>query len=118
MIIGPNTGLGHSSMILMIESQVQYVLDAVRTMRARGWRSVDVRPDVQEHYNAAIQKRLGRTVWASGCRSWYLTSSGRNTTLWPGFTFEYRFRTRRFDPGDYDAAAAIESAPAEPNRVK
>jgi cation diffusion facilitator CzcD-associated flavoprotein CzcO len=110
MLIGPNTGLGHTSMILMIESQVQYVVDAARTMRARHLGSVDVRADVQARYNASLQARLGRTVWASGCRSWYLTPSGRNTTLWPGFTFEFRFRTRRFDPGDY--RTTIDAAPA------
>jgi cation diffusion facilitator CzcD-associated flavoprotein CzcO len=114
ILVGPNTGLGHSSMVFMIESQVEYVLDAVRTMRERGWRSVDVRPEVQAKYNAAVQGRLARTVWASGCRSWYLTRSGRNTTLWPGFTFEFRFRTRRFDPGDY---RAIETGAAPPARI-
>ncbi len=101
LIVGPNTGLGHTSLVFMIESQVQYVVDAVRTMRARGWTAVDVRADKQDHYNERIQARLARTVWASGCKSWYLTRSGRNTTLWPGFTFEYRLRTRRFDPRSY-----------------
>ncbi|HXX68015.1 MAG TPA: NAD(P)/FAD-dependent oxidoreductase [Polyangiaceae bacterium] len=102
ILTGPNTGLGHSSMILMIESQAAYVLDAVRTMRARGVKSVDVRSTAQARYNERLQARLGKTVWAAGCRSWYLTPSGRNTTLWPGFTFEYRLRTARFDPRNYD----------------
>jgi cation diffusion facilitator CzcD-associated flavoprotein CzcO len=101
LIVGPNTGLGHTSLVFMIESQVQYVVDAVRTMRARGWKAVDVRAETQAKYNDRLQARLARTVWASGCRSWYLTRSGRNTTLWPGFTFEYRLRTRRFDPRNY-----------------
>lgn len=101
MLIGPNTGLGHSSMIYMIESQLEYVLDAVRKMRRLGWRSVEVRAAAQARYNDELQRRLARTVWATGCSSWYLARSGRNTTLWPGFTFEYRFRTRRFDPRDY-----------------
>jgi cation diffusion facilitator CzcD-associated flavoprotein CzcO len=104
LIVGPNTGLGHTSLVFMIESQVQYVVDAVRTMRARGWKAVDVRAETQAKYNDRLQARLARTVWASGCRSWYLTRSGRNTTLWPGFTFEYRLRTRRFDPRHYVTA--------------
>ncbi len=101
ILVGPNTGLGHSSMVFMIESQVRYVVDAIRTMRARGWTAVDVRAETQSRYNERLQARLAKTVWATGCKSWYMTRSGRNTTLWPGFTFEYRMRTRRFDPRDY-----------------
>jgi len=105
MLIGPNTGLGHTSMIVMIESQVAYVLDAVKRMRARHLESVEVRPDVQAVYNTELQRRLANTVWASGCMSWYLTRTGKNTTLWPGFTFEFRMRTRRFDASAYDERA-------------
>jgi cation diffusion facilitator CzcD-associated flavoprotein CzcO len=101
LIVGPNTGLGHSSMIYMIESQIAYVLSAVKRMRARSVKLVELRPDAQAAYNHRIQKRLAGTVWASGCMSWYLTRSGKNTTLWPGFTFEFRWRTRRFDPAPY-----------------
>jgi cation diffusion facilitator CzcD-associated flavoprotein CzcO len=101
-LIGPNTGLGHSSMVLMIESQLAYVLDAVKKMRARRLKLVDVKAAVQARYNARLQERLKRTVWASGCMSWYLTRSGKNTTLWPGFTFEFRLRTRRFDLRSYE----------------
>lgn len=108
IIVGPNTGLGHNSMVLMIESQIAYIVSAVKAMRARDLKLVDVRADVQARYNARIHERLGRTVWASGCKSWYQTRSGKNTTLWPGFTFEYRFRTRRFDPNDYDLVPADE----------
>ncbi len=105
LIEGPNTGLGHSSMILMIESQVQYILDAVRTMRRERLKWVDVLPETQARYNEAIQKRLERTVWnTGGCVSWYLTRSGKNTTAWPGFTWEFRLRTRRFDVKRYATA--------------
>jgi cation diffusion facilitator CzcD-associated flavoprotein CzcO len=112
LLVGPNTGLGHSSMVFIIESQIAYVLDAVKRMRARGLRSVDVRPDVQSAYNARIQERLKGTVWASGCVSWYLTGSGKNTTLWPGFTVEYRWRTRRFDAVSYEEQ--LLSKPVQP----
>ncbi len=101
LLVGPNTGLGHSSMVFMIEAQVRYVADAIDTMRRRGWRRVDVRPDAQASYNRRLHARLARTVWAAGCDSWYRTRTGKNTTLWPGFTFEFAWRTRRFDPRAY-----------------
>jgi cation diffusion facilitator CzcD-associated flavoprotein CzcO len=105
LLVGPNTGLGHSSMVFMIESQITYVLSALQTMSAERLRSVDVRPEVQARYNARLQRRLEGTVWASGCLSWYLTRTGKNTTLWPGFTFEFRLRTRRFDANAYERVA-------------
>ncbi len=101
MIIGPNTGLGHNSMIYMIESNVRYVIEALKARRAAGLRSLEVRPEVSRQYNAELQRRLGRTVWASGCKSWYLSSTGKNNALWPGFAFQYRRITRRFDASDY-----------------
>jgi cation diffusion facilitator CzcD-associated flavoprotein CzcO len=100
-IVGPNTGLGHTSMVFMIESQIAYILDAIKTMRKKGLASVEVREDVQTRFNAELQSRFPRTVWASGCTSWYQTRSGKNTTLWPGFTVEYRLRTRKFDAESY-----------------
>ncbi|MDB4939019.1 MAG: NAD(P)/FAD-dependent oxidoreductase [Labilithrix sp.] len=102
-IVGPNTGLGHSSMIFMIESQVAYVLDAIKTMRAKGLGRVSLRPEVQRAYNERLQERLARTVWSKGgCVSWYTTKAGKNTTLWPGFTFEFRARTRKWDEESYE----------------
>ena len=102
MIIGPNTGLGHSSMVLMIESQVAYVLDAIKTVRAKQLKQVDVLPAVQAAYNLELQARLEKTIWnTGGCSSWYRTRDGKNTTLWPGFTFEFRRKTRKFDPSKY-----------------
>jgi cation diffusion facilitator CzcD-associated flavoprotein CzcO len=99
--IGPNTGLGHNSMVFMIESQIAYMLDCLRAMDRRSLRTVEVRPDVQHAYNDKLQRRLRGTVWASGCHSWYLHPSGRNTTLWPGFTWEFWLRTRHFDAAKY-----------------
>jgi cation diffusion facilitator CzcD-associated flavoprotein CzcO len=105
LLVGPNTGLGHSSLLFMIESQIAYVLSALATMRARRLKVVDVRADVQNGYSARIHERLKGTVWSSGCSSWYQTRSGKNTTLWPGFTFEFRIRTRTFDPSAYQLSA-------------
>ncbi|MBA3748740.1 MAG: NAD(P)/FAD-dependent oxidoreductase [Solirubrobacterales bacterium] len=101
-IIGPNTGLGHSSMVFMIESQLEYVMDAIRTMDERGIETLEVRPAAVESFNEEVQGMLRGTVWASGCASWYIDASGRNTTLWPDFTFRFRERTRRFDADSYE----------------
>jgi cyclohexanone monooxygenase len=101
MITGPNTGLGHNSMIYMIESGVAYVMDAIKLFRSNHWRSVEVKAEVQAVYNVDIQERLKGTVWATGCKSWYLDHNGKNTTLWPGFTFAYRRMTRHFDVENY-----------------
>jgi cation diffusion facilitator CzcD-associated flavoprotein CzcO len=99
--IGPNTGLGHNSMIYMIESQLTYILGALRLMERHGLGAVEVRPSVQTAYNRELQQRLAGSVWNSGCQSWYLHASGRNSSIWPGQTWEYRRRTRRFDPAAY-----------------
>jgi len=102
LLIGPNTGLGHNSMIYMIEAQITYILDCLRTIDRRNLRAVEVRPETQEAFKTEMQQRMQGTVWTSGCSSWYLDARGHNTTLWPGFTFEFRRRTRHFDPQHYD----------------
>ena len=111
MIVGPNTGLGHSSMVYMIESQVAYILDAVKQIRRGGWSAVDVRPERQSAYNARLQSRLQKAIWtAGGCKSWYLNENGKNTTLWPGFTFVFRRQVARFDVRDYHVEKAAVAA--------
>lgn len=103
MIVGPNTGLGHNSMIYIIESQVRYVMEAIKTMRKKKLRTVDVRPEVVRQYNDSIQDMLKGTVWSTGgCKSWYLDANGRNTTLWPSFTFRFRSRLKSFKLGSYN----------------
>ena len=115
-IVGPNTGLGHTSMVFMIESQVAYILEALRSMEGAGAASIEVRDEVESSFDAEIQERLAPTVWnTGGCKSWYLDPSGRNSLLWPTFTFVFRNRTRRFDPTDYRvvaAGAAVEAGAA------
>ncbi|WP_079249367.1 NAD(P)/FAD-dependent oxidoreductase [Streptomyces sp. IMTB 2501] len=102
-IIGPNTGLGNSSMILMIESQLNYMADYLRQLDVLGGRTaLDARPAAVEGWNRTVQERMKRTVWnTGGCTSWYLDASGRNTTIWPGTTSEFRRATRRVDLGEY-----------------
>jgi len=102
LLIGPNTGLGHSSMVFMIESQIAYILDALKTMDADGIREVEVRPEVQREFVDGVRSSMRNTIWTrGGCTSWYLDSEGRNTTLWPSFTFRFRQLTRHFDRSQY-----------------
>lgn len=102
LLMGPNTGLGHNSMVFMIEAQIDYVLGCMRVMDEERARFADVKPNVQKAFNERIRSRLTRTVWASGCHSWYLDAEGRNSTTWPGFTFEFWLRTRRVNANDYE----------------
>jgi cation diffusion facilitator CzcD-associated flavoprotein CzcO len=104
ILLGPNTGLGHNSVVYMIESQLNYVMDALRLMRERGIDSVDVRQEVQDAYNDKLQARMAKSVWnTGGCSSWYIDANGRNSTIWPDFTWRYRLRLRRFDASAYVA---------------
>ncbi len=105
MLLGPNTGLGHSSMIYMIESQLAHVMDALGVMRDRGAETVEVREEVAARFNQAVDHQLEGTVWNTGCASWYLDDTGRNATLWPDWTFRFRRRTARFETSEYDLTA-------------
>lgn len=105
-LVGPNTGLGHSSMVYMIESQITYAVDAVATLKRHGLAAVEVRGDVSADFNKRMQDRLKPTVWMTGgCASWYLDKHGNNTTLWPGHTFEFRKITKKFDLDAYHATS-------------
>lgn len=102
LLVGPNTGLGHSSMIYMIESQVAYTLDALRYLHRTGTAAVEVRRQAQLAYNQTLQRWMEGTVWTvGGCASWYLDAHGRNTTLWPTFSWRFRRATRAFRPAEY-----------------
>ena len=106
-IVGANTGLGHSSMVFMIESQLAYITDALRTMRVQGVAAVEPHQTAQDDWNADIQRRMRRTVWSTGgCSSWYLDAHGKNTTLWPRSTFAFRKLLARFDAENYDLEPA------------
>jgi cation diffusion facilitator CzcD-associated flavoprotein CzcO len=102
LLVGPNTGLAHSSMVFMIERQVEYVLQAMRLAARAGAQAVEVREDVQDGYVERVQSRLRDSVWASGCQSWYLDENGRNIAIWPNFTTAYWRRTRRLHPADFE----------------
>ena len=102
-LLGPNTGLGHNSVVFMIESQVRYVMECLRLLSKSQARAIDVRPERQRAFNRRLLERLDPLVWNSGgCQSWYLDEHGVNRTIWPGFTFEYWARTRKVKPGAYE----------------
>lgn len=114
LMTGPNTGLGHSSMIYMIESQSQYITQCIRNLKENKLKYMDVKKDVEESYNQELQDRLKKSVWADSCNSWYVTKSGKNTTLWPGFTLEFKARTFALNPMDYNLVK-INNAKTEAN---
>lgn len=102
MLLGPNTGLGHSSVVYMTEGQIEHLLGALRHMREHGVAALEPRPEVEAAYVAAIDRRMQGTVWtAGGCASWYLDATGRNSTLWPDYSWRFRRRARRFRAHDY-----------------
>ncbi|MBO0824506.1 MAG: NAD(P)/FAD-dependent oxidoreductase, partial [Actinobacteria bacterium] len=116
MLYGPNTNLGGNSILYMLEGQIGYVLGAIQALATQGLAWIDVRRDIQDAFNAWVQSASQRSVWETGCHSWYTTKSGRNTNNWPDHTFLYRHRVRHFDlaayrimpgpPGPASAAAA------------
>jgi len=101
LMLGPNTATGHTSTLLFIEPGVQWALKAMQEVRRRGARWIDVKPTVMAASNAALQARLGDSVWAT-CRSWYRSSDGRIFALYPGFTREYVRAVRRQEFGEFE----------------
>jgi hypothetical protein len=96
MLLGPNTGLGHTSVVFMIETQIQHVMSCLRRLARDHADTIEVSEPAVRRYNAGLQRRLRRAVWSEGgCRSWYLDDDGINRALWPGFASEYWARTRR-----------------------
>jgi cation diffusion facilitator CzcD-associated flavoprotein CzcO len=111
LLVGPNVGVGHTSMVYMIESQVAYVDDALRTMEEEGLAVLETTEQAQRAYRDLIAEKSKGTVWlAGGCASWYLDEHGHNTTLWPDFTFRFRRLTRRLDRENYVGTPAAEPA--------
>ena len=107
LVIGPNTGLGHNSMIHVIESQLDYILDYLKTLDRLGLAALDARPDAQQRWCAGIERRMASTVWSTGgCVSWYQNAAGRNPTIWPGSTLRFRHATRRVDLAEYTVIPA------------
>src|SRR5688500_11816110 len=106
MLVGPNTATGHTSVLLYLEAQLEYIVQALQHMERAGAASLDVHPERQNAFNREIQERLASSVWTDGgCRSWYLDPDGGTSVLWPGHTGRFRKALQRFDPADYRIVA-------------
>ncbi|EHR62695.1 flavin-containing monooxygenase [Saccharomonospora cyanea] len=117
-LLGPNTGLGHNSVVFMIEQQIRYISEAMRYVESHGADAIEVRADTQAQSNADIQRKLANGIWTrGGCRSWYLDSQGVNRTIWPGFTWRYWMRTRRLDPADFRLSRRATASPRTASSV-
>jgi cation diffusion facilitator CzcD-associated flavoprotein CzcO len=109
-VTGPNTGLGHSSMVYMIESAVTYINEAIATATRDGLAVVEPTAEAQDAWNDSLQKRMKKTVWTTGgCASWYVDENGKNTTLWPKSTLGYRATLSRFDLDNYETTPATKA---------
>jgi cation diffusion facilitator CzcD-associated flavoprotein CzcO len=117
LIYGPNTNVGHNSILFMIESQLNYLVSAVRHLDKHGHATMEVRDDVAARFDRDMQRRSGRTVYAQGCRNWFTTPTGRHTQNWPGSAIGYWLRTRRIRPRDYTFTRLATPAPKEPSRA-
>jgi cation diffusion facilitator CzcD-associated flavoprotein CzcO len=105
-LVGPNTALGHNSIIFMIECQARYVIECLKALRDRGADYLDVKAPVQQQFNRRVQAALEGTVWTSGCLSWYQQSDGKNFTIWPWSTWRYWLQTRHVNADDYEFGRA------------
>ena len=106
ILMGPNTGPGHTSVLVYTEAQIRCAVQAILKLRNEGLKYVTVKQSVQDDYNRSIQARMKHTVWASGCSSWYLNPDGENHALFPGLAAEYNLRTRNFRPHEYEIVRA------------
>ena len=100
-LMGPNTGPGHTSVLVYTEAQISHVLGAIRLLRRGQVKYVEVRREVQERYQRLLDRRMRKTSWSSGCNSWYLSEDGQNHALYPGLAAEYVWRARRFKRAQY-----------------
>ena len=96
-LMGPNTGTGHTSVIYFIESQMNYIMDALKKAKANNWKAIEIKEEVQDQFNTKIQRQLKNSIWHRGaCDSWYINSAGLNTTMFPNFSFVFRHHTKSF----------------------
>jgi len=103
LLAGPNTALGHNSMVYVIERQLDYAVRMITAMRRRGVHSIEPRRDAQLDENRMLQHGIARSAWApGGCTSWYLDPSGRNTAIWPFSAARFGRSVRRLDLERYE----------------
>lgn len=101
ILAGPNTGIGHTSLVVMIEAQYNYVIDAIQKINQQKIKYIDVKEPVQAQFCQTMQDKMVGTAWTSGCNSWYLSDTGKNFTIWPDFTYHYIRDTKRINLADY-----------------
>ena len=104
MMYGPNTNLGHNSIVYMLESQMNYIRQCVQKLQQDKLQYLDVKSAPMDEFNQALQARLHKTVWDGGCKSWYVNEAGKNTANWSGFTLDYRRRTSKPNWSHYTLA--------------
>lgn len=108
-LVGPHTGLGHNSIIFMIEAQADYIVQCMKLLKQKGADYLDVKPQAQARFLADVTDHLQGTVWSSGCRSWYQTAEGINFAIWPKSTWRYWLETRRVNVSDYEWVSVSKS---------
>ena len=102
LLHGPNIGLGHTSVVYMLEAQAKHIVGVVKLAQARGYDAVEPTASAQQRFLTRIEKMMRGTVWvAGGCESWYLDETGRNSSIWPGFTFSYAQAASQVTERDY-----------------
>jgi cation diffusion facilitator CzcD-associated flavoprotein CzcO len=116
LLLGPNTGLGHTSVVYMIESQIAHIVSALRYMKDHGLAAVEPRAEAQAAFIADLDRRMASTVWSTGgCSSWYMDKTGRNSTLWPDATWRFRRRVQTFNASEYLLGKPIPRAKLAPS---
>lgn len=102
-MLGPNTGLGHNSVVHIMESQMTYIMDYLKLLEKQGPNGyLDVKADIQDQHNQSLQDQFEGTVWQSGCQSWYMNHEGKNTTLYPRLTVQFRKELKQLDKSAYE----------------
>ncbi|MGC4060859.1 MAG: NAD(P)/FAD-dependent oxidoreductase [Aquabacterium sp.] len=102
IVTGPNTGIGHTSAIFVIEAQMAYIMRAIQAVQQRKAKSIEVTPRAEADYTGMVHREMKRTVWQSGgCHSWYQSKSGHVIAMFPGFSFTFRGLSKAFKPGHH-----------------
>jgi cation diffusion facilitator CzcD-associated flavoprotein CzcO len=112
MMYGPNTNLGHNSIIFMIECQTRYIVSCIEQILERDLATMDLRRHVMEAYDEKLQRELERTAWAATPKSWYKNEAGRITNNWSGTTTRYWWRTRKVDVSVFEMRKRTAARPA------
>ena len=115
MMYGPNTNLGHNSIILMIECQVRYIMQCIERLRGSDLSRLEIQRDAMNRWSEECQGALRKSVWATGCDSWYKQTDGRITNNWPYGTIAYWWRTRRPQFNDFEEHSWSETRSSHPS---